>query len=141
MKKIYRRKYYKSYSNKIFNDKEYDIFEANNSLPKDTSALYIILKGIIPRGSYFSSIDLNLDVYKTSFDLISLLGDENNLTSKILNMFDCHIQDIKITKDDRYEIKYENDDKKKMLIKTNYTVCYQVEHQKNLNYMMLLQHY
>lgn len=78
------KKYFKSYQNKIFDNDDYIEMKDVTSLPNDTSKLYEVLKTIKHRGTFFSSRDLESNIYTYAFDLLSLMKNESELTSKIL---------------------------------------------------------
>lgn len=106
--KLYKRLYMKSYANKIFDYTKYEEINLNNSLPEDTSIIYLILKDIKFRGIYCPSIDAMYSNYTVSFNIYKLLNNDNKVIKAILKMFDEHLEDIEKINEDKFKIYYSN---------------------------------
>ena len=97
--KLYKRLYFKTHSKDLFNyDKYEEIDTTNYHLPDDTSILYYVLNKILLRGVYLSSNDFDYMSYSEAFDIYKLFNS-TNIISKILKMFDSHLEDIKMLKE------------------------------------------
>lgn len=106
--KLYKRLYMKSYANKIFDYSKYEEINLNNSLPEDTSVIYLILKNIKFRGIYCPSIDAMYSNYTVSFNIYKLLNNDNKVIKSILKMFDEHLESIEKINEDKFKIYYSN---------------------------------
>ncbi len=106
--KLYKRLYFKTHSKDLFNyDKYEEIDTTNYHLPDDTSILYYVLNKILLRGVYLSSDDFNYMGYSEAFDTYKLFNS-TSIISKILKMFDEHLENIAKLKEDEYKIYYAN---------------------------------
>ena len=106
--KLYKRLYMKSYANKIFDYSKYEEIKLNNSLPEDTSIVYLILKNIRFRGIYCPSMDAMYSNYTVSFNIYKLLNNDNKVIKSILKMFDEHLESIEKINEDKFKIYYSN---------------------------------
>lgn len=104
--KLYKRLYMKSYANKIFDYSKYEQIKLNNSLPEDTSIVYLILKNIRFRGIYCPSMDAMYSNYTVSFNIYKLLNNDNKIIKSILKMFDEHLESIEKVNEDKFKIYY-----------------------------------
>lgn len=104
--KLYKRLYMKSYANKIFDYSKYEEIKLNNSLPEDTSIVYLILKNIRFRGIYCPSMDAMYSNYTVSFNIYKLLNNDNKVIKSILKMFDEHLESIEKVNEDKFKIYY-----------------------------------
>lgn len=104
--KLYKRLYMKSYANKIFDYSKYEEIKLNNSLPEDTSIVYLILKNIRFRGIYCPSMDAMYSNYTVSFNIYKLLNNDNKIIKSILKMFDEHLESIEKVNEDKFKIYY-----------------------------------
>lgn len=104
--KLYKRLYMKSYANKIFDYSKYEQIKLNNSLPEDTSIVYLILKNIRFRGIYCPSMDAMYSNYTVSFNIYKLLNNDNKIIKSILKMFDEHLESIEKVNEYKFKIYY-----------------------------------
>ena len=106
--KLYKRLYFKTHAKDLFNYDKYEEFDTTNfHLPDDTSIIYYVLCKISLRGVYLSSNDFDYMSYSDAFDIYKLFNS-TSIISKILKMFDSHLEDIKMLKEDEYKIYYTN---------------------------------
>ena len=105
---LYKRLYFKTHAKDLFNyDKYEEVDTTNFHLPDDTSMLYYVLKKLLLRGVYLSSDDFNYMGYSEAFDTYKLFNS-TSIISKILKMFDEHLENIAKLKEDEYKIYYTN---------------------------------
>ena len=91
---LYKRLYFKTHAKDLFNyDKYEEVDTTNFHLPDDTSMLYYVLKKLLLRGVYLSSDDFNYMGYSEAFDTYKLFNS-TSIISKILKMFDEHLENI-----------------------------------------------
>lgn len=120
--KLYRRNYYKSYYNSLFDYEKYEEVKTKLDLPDDTSILYEVLKKIEIRGIYFESKDNSYKDYSDIFDLYKAINNNYKIISSILKMFDEHLDNIEMINEDKYKIYYTNKD----IIEVNGKELYQI---------------
>lgn len=120
--KLYRRNYYKSYCNCLFDYNKYEEVKTKLDLPDDTSILYEVLKKIEIRGIYFDSKDNSYKDYSDIFDLYKAISNNYKIISSILKMFDEHLENIEMINEDKYKIYYTNKDVKEVNDKELYQI-------------------
>lgn len=104
--KIFKKEYYKSMGNKLFDYSKYTEMTFTNKLPNDTSILYEILKDINIRGLYSISNDMNYKAYDDVFDIYKMIDNNHKIVETILKMFDEHLDNIEMKNDDKFIVYY-----------------------------------
>lgn len=119
--KLYKRIYMKSYARMIFDYSKYEELKLDNSLPEDTSIVYLILKNIAFRGIYCPSRDEIYSDYAISFNIYRLLNN-NKIVEAILKIFDEHLDGIEMLEDNKFKIYYNNKTSKEVTSKELYNI-------------------
>lgn len=112
--KLYKRMYMKSYAKKIFDYSKYDEVKITDSLPEDTSIVYLVLKNITFRGIYSPSRDEIYADYTSSFNVYKLLNNDKKIIETILKMFDEHLNSIEMLSDNKFKINYNDKSSKEV---------------------------
>lgn len=120
--KLYKRIYMKSYARMIFDYSKYEELKLDNSLPEDTSIVYLILKNIVFRGIYCPSRDEIYSDYAISFNIYRLLNNNNKIVEAILKIFDEHLDGIEMLEDNKFKIYYNNKTSKEVTSKELYNI-------------------
>ena len=120
--KLYKRIYMKSYARMIFDYSKYEELKLDNSLPEDTSIVYLILKNIAFRGIYCPSRDEIYSDYAISFNIYRLLNNNNKIVEAILKIFDEHLDGIEMLEDNKFKIYYNNKTSKEVTSKELYNI-------------------
>lgn len=111
--KLYKREYMKSYAKMIFDYSKYEEVEINNTLPSDTSIVYLVLKDIAFRGIYCPSRDDVFADYNAVFNVYRLLNNDKVINA-IIKMFDEHIDNIEMVSENKFRIIYSNNVKREV---------------------------
>lgn len=106
--KLYKRVYKKTHAKDIFNYEKYEEINYGLKLPEDTSMIYSLLKEISIRGIYCSSDDNIYRDYANAFNVYTLLDNNLDIITSLLKMFDEHLENIKMTDENKYKIYYTN---------------------------------
>lgn len=106
--KLYKRLYYKSYYNNLFDYDKYEETHISSDLPEDTSMLYGILNKIRIRGVYFDSDENNFGDYSSTFNFYKAIDNGDKLIEVVLKILDEHLDNIKMIGDNKYIIYYAN---------------------------------
>ena len=106
--KIYKRKYFKTYSKNLFDFDKYEEFFPSTTLPDDTSILYDVLKKIDLRGIYCPSDDLVYKQYSDAFNIYKMIDNNHKIIETIIKMFDEHLDNIEMINEDKYVVHYVN---------------------------------
>jgi AAA15 family ATPase/GTPase len=120
--KLYKKTYYKTKTNEIFNYDTYEELILNTNLPADTSILYEILKQIQLRGVYCLSDDATYKNYSGAFNVYKTMKNGPKIITKILKMFDEHLKNIEMINEDKFIISYTNNKKVEVRKKEMYDI-------------------
>ena len=107
---IYRKAYFKSNVNEIFEDSDYEEMIGLGALPEDTSNIFFVLKKKQTRAVFFDSFSVGADTYQLLFKALDNYGISINVLEKIIRIFDENIKSITRLDDHNYQITTENDD-------------------------------
>ena len=112
------RKYYKSYSNEIFDFLKYEAVNFERSrIPTDTSILFYLLNDMDIYGVNTSNFLFSgTNVYSFLLEMLDTLesAKDARLKETVVRLFDHHIEDIKKAGDEKYKLCY-TDGKSKIL--------------------------
>lgn len=106
--RLYKRVYKKTHAKDIFNYEKYEEINYGIKLPEDTSMIYSLLKEINIRGIYCPSDDNIYRDYANAFNVYTLLDNNLDIITSLLKMFDEHLENIKMTDENKYKIYYTN---------------------------------
>lgn len=104
-----QKKYYSSYSGKIYDD-DFEPVKVENVLPDDVSSVFSVLKekrigAVIYNDSSYSSL-----AYDMSFDILNLFGIDEGILKKIIKIFDENISDLKRDEKGNYQLIYRGEE-------------------------------
>lgn len=101
---IFRKPYYKTYANDIFNDKGFEEIKEFGVLPEDTSALFFVLKKKKTRAIYFDSFSGGADTYQILFRALDTYEISMDVLTKIIRIFDDNICELIRLDDHNYHV-------------------------------------
>ena len=105
---IYKKEYFKTYVNKIFDDSDFEEITNLGELPEDTSIIFFILKKIETRAVYFNCNGNGTDTYKQLFQTINHYNISNTTFGKIIKLFDSNIEHLKMVDEKHFQLTYQN---------------------------------
>ena len=105
---LYKKKYYKSKVNKIYDDEGF--VELNNltELPEDTSIVFFILKKKKTHAVYFDCNGKGMDTYSLLFKAMKTYNISNKVLGKVIQIFDEHLLGLEQLDDRRYKLIYKS---------------------------------
>lgn len=106
--KLYRKKYYKSKVNMIFDDNWEQYALLNDDIPEDFSMTYFVLKKASVRELFYNDSMENPDCYDFLFKLMEMSKLDYKFLSKVIRIFDENISEIKQIDENNYSIIYQN---------------------------------
>lgn len=101
---IYRKKYYKTYVDDIFERSSYEEMTDLGDLPEDTSNVFFILKRKQTRAVFFDSHVEGVDTYQLLFRALKNYDIGPDVLGKIIRVFDENIQELARLDDHNYRI-------------------------------------
>lgn len=101
---IYRKKYYKTYVDDIFEKSSYEEMTDLGDLPEDTSNVFFILKRKQTRAVFFDSHVEGADTYQLLFRTLKNYNIGPDVLGKIIKVFDENIQELISLDDHNYRI-------------------------------------
>ena len=110
---LYKRKYFKSHINELYNYELFKKVDIKNSLPSDMSILFNILSSADLKGLVWEFDTLTSKNYLNFYNLYKLLDESNELCLSVLKLFDNHIEDLKVN-NDNFILSLTNGDKKEL---------------------------
>lgn len=108
--KLYKREYFKSYSNNLFDLTKYKIMDIQKLLPDDTSIIYNILNEIFIRGSYYHSEIEKVNLIDRVIDFYNNFNNPQ-LLNAIITLLDEHIKEINMKNNNKFIITYADESK------------------------------
>lgn len=109
--RIRRKKYYKTKAKEIFSEKGFEEVAISGELPEDTSNLFFVLKKKVTRAIYFDSFGKGIDTYRLLFATLKDYNISTEILSKVINIFDENISDLKKLDDHNYKMLFCNQEK------------------------------
>ena len=106
--KIYRKKYYKSKVNMIFDENWNEYAKFSNDIPEDFSITYFVLRKAGIRELFYDDSIEDPDCYDFLFKLINMSKLDYKFLGKVIKIFDENISEIKKIDDNNYSIIYQN---------------------------------
>lgn len=103
---IYRKKYYKSRVNLIYEDKDFKQFNIPGELPDDTSDVFFVLKKKSTRAIFFDSFGRGTDTYRLIFAAMKDYGINAEVLLKIIKIFDENITELTMQDEHNFRITY-----------------------------------
>ncbi len=104
--KLYKKKYYKTKINNIYDTDGFIEMKDFGELPEDTSILFFVLKKKESKALYFDSFGSGADTYKLLFKALKNYEITESLFLTIIKIFDENIKDIEHIDDHNYKVKY-----------------------------------
>jgi len=105
--KMFRKKYYKTNVNKIFEEPWTEVAYLDKEVPEEFSMVFFVLKKAMVREVYY---DAGMDTpssYDITFRLIKYTGLEECYIKNVIRIFDENIEDIKQLEDNNYQLIYQ----------------------------------
>jgi hypothetical protein len=103
---IYRKKYYKTKINSIYNSDDFEELKTFGDLPEDIANVFFVLKNKSTRAVYFNSDGEGADTYRILFKAMKNYNIENEVLENIIRIFDENIQELNMVDDHNYKIRY-----------------------------------
>ncbi len=104
---IWKKKYYKSKVNDIFEDEGFEQETSGNVLPEDTSIVFFVTKGIHPTAFHFNSLDVGQGAYGLTFNALKNFNISNDVLMKIIRVFDENISSLEMVDDNNFKLTFE----------------------------------
>ena len=101
---IWKKKYFKSKVNNIFDDEGFEPEARDYVLPDDTSAIFFITKGIQTNALFFNSLDIGSGAYDFAFGTQKALNVSEDVLLKILRVFDENIDKLEMLEDSHFKL-------------------------------------
>jgi len=106
---IYRKAYYKTNVNEIYDDRDYEELTNLGDLPEDTSNVFFILKKKQTRAVFFDSYSGGADTYQLLFRTLKNYDINMDVLAKIIRIFDENIMELARLDDHNYRVVTENE--------------------------------
>lgn len=103
---IFRKKYYKSRVNLIYEDSDFKPFQIPGELPDDTSDVFFVLKKKATRAIFFDSFGQGTDTYRLIFAAMQDYGINTDVLLKIIRIFDENITELVMQDEHNFKITY-----------------------------------
>jgi len=103
---VYRKPYYKSKINHIYELNDFEEISNLGVLPEDTSVLFFVMKKKSTRALYFDSFGNGADTYQLLFKAMNNYGIKESLFLTILRIFDENIRTIERVDEHNYRLEY-----------------------------------
>ena len=101
---IYRKKYYKTYVNEIYDEASFTELKELGALPEDTSNIFFVLKKKTTRAIYFDSFGNGADTYQMMFKALKNYNIEAGILANIMRIFDENIEDLQKLDEHNYRL-------------------------------------
>ena len=103
---IFKKKYFKTKINDIFNFDTKDKIVFNSSLPNKMSELYFEIKERQDRAIVFESFGYGALTYKELFNLIEAYNIDSPTLEKVIKLFDSNIKSIERVDETHFKLNY-----------------------------------
>jgi energy-coupling factor transporter ATP-binding protein EcfA2 len=107
---IYRKVYYKTNVNGIYDDQDYEELTDLGDLPEDTSNIFFILKKKQTRAVFFDSYSGGADTYQLLFRALKNYDISMDVLAKIIRIFDENIKELTRLDDHNYRVVTEHEE-------------------------------
>lgn len=107
---IYRKVYFKTNANEIFDNQDYEEMTELGDLPEDTSNVFFILKKKQTRAVFFDSYSGGADTYQMLFKALKNYDIGTDTLAKIIRIFDENIKKLTQLDDHNYRVVTENEE-------------------------------
>ncbi len=101
---IWKKKYFKSKVNDIFDDDNFIEFNSESALPEDTSIVFFVTKEIRQIAYHFNSTDLGDGAYGLAFGALKNFNISNDVLIKIIKVFDENINSLEMLDDNNFKL-------------------------------------
>ncbi len=108
---IYRKKYYKTYVNDIYEEEAFVELTELGDLPEDTSNVFFVLKKKQTRAIYFDSLGNGADTYQMLFKALANYGIDTDMLRSIFRIFDENIEDLQRLDAHNYKLIFNGEEK------------------------------
>lgn len=108
---IYRKKYYKTYVNDLYDEKSFVELTELGDLPEDTSNVFFVLKKKQTRAIYFDSFGNGADTYQMLFKALTNYGIDIEMLRSIFRIFDHNIEDLQRLDSHNYKLTFSGEEK------------------------------
>ena len=106
---LYRKKYYSSYSTKIYDD-SFEEYMEDSSLPEDVSKVFLVMKTKRIGALFYDDSLLGADIYDLAFRIMQIFDISENVLRGILRVFDENISDLKRDEQGNYRLTYADEE-------------------------------
>ena len=107
---IYRKAYYKTNVNGIYDDEDYEELTDLGNVPEDTSNIFFILKKKQTRAVFFDSYSGGADTYQMLFRALKNYDISMDVLAKIIRIFDENIKELTRLDDHNYRVVTEHEE-------------------------------
>ena len=104
---LFRKKYFKTNVKQIYKLDDFVPVTNLTDLPEDTSIVFFILKKKTTRAVYFSCNEMNAYSYRRAFQAMKSFHISPEVMSKIIRIFDDHIQGLEMIDDKHFRLTYQ----------------------------------
>ena len=108
---LYKKKYYKSKLNNIYDDTDFMPEKDIGNLPEDTSIVFFVNSQKASPAVYFDSFGEGTDTYKMLFKTITTYKLDKSILFNIFKIFDNNISKLDMLDDHNYVLTYNNHEK------------------------------
>ena len=105
---IYKKKYFKTNVNKIFEDVSFKELSNLGELPEDTSIIFFVLKKKTPYAVYFNCNGNGQDTYRLLFQTIKKYDISAVVLDKVIRIFDPNIKNLSMIDDKHYRLTFKD---------------------------------
>lgn len=108
---IFQKKYYKSRSKSVYDERDFKEMEDLGSLPEDTSIVFFVLKKKQTRALYFDSEGKGASTYQLLFKALRNYKISTEVLADIIHIFDENICGLQMVDDNNYKLLYKAEQK------------------------------
>lgn len=101
---LYKKQYFKTKINSIYDLSEYKEITNLTQLPEDTSIVFFILKKKQVQSVFFNSEDMGIHTYQRVFMLLKMYSISDTILTSIVRIFDNNIHSIEMIDEHNYRV-------------------------------------
>lgn len=108
--RIFRKPYFKTYVDEVFEGEDYEELTDLGDLPEDTSNVFFILKKKKTRAVFFDSYSGGADTYQLLFHALKNYDISMDVLAKVIRIFDENIKELTRLDDHNYRVVTEHEE-------------------------------